>query len=230
MDTTAAKRRRIPYDVLDIAEQLDGATRADLVPPLSATIDRVYFLRTHAAYAATLIERALEFKGFSANRRPYGVAQVGFLSRMARGDASAVKFDRQSHYVERAAKASGIRTWLRETVPAGIDTSGSKGAELDLRYGIGFALQELLDLRQLASYEAGVARVHDIPSGPKGVRRLLEQADQALTLAIDADFDSLPAELRAIDRRAALRAVGVEPALTNEAFLSAHGLTMADRA
>jgi hypothetical protein len=39
------------------------------------------------------------------------------------------------------------------------------------------------------------------------------------------EFDALPERLRAIDRRAALRATGTETALTNHEFLEAHGLS-----
>lgn len=222
MDTGST---RTPYDVLDIAELLNGASRDDLVALLSATIDQVYFLRGQAAYAATLIERALEYKGFSTTRRPFGVKQVEVLTQMAQGHAEAAKFERQSHRVENAAKAAGIATWFRHAVPD-VDTSGERGTHPDLRVGVGYALLEMLALRQVAAYEAGVARAHDIPSGPKGVRLLLEEADRTLALAIDADVNDLPEELRTIDRKAALRSAGARATLTNATYLVEHGLSL----
>lgn len=222
-----ADTKFIPWDITDVAERLDGASRDALVALLSATIDRLYFLRGQAAYAANLLTSALDFKGFATSRRAFGIAQVDLLVRMAKGDAEDVKFDRQTHRVERAAVTAGIPTWIPDTLPTGIDTTGPKGENEPLRLGIGYALRELLALRQLSVYEARVARAHDIPSGPKGVRALLESIERTLLLAEAADITDLPDELRQINRRAALTAVGADHNVTNHAYLATHGLEMA---
>lgn len=215
----------LPYHVADVADQLDGASRDDLITALSAAVDRVYFLRAQAAWAATQLERALAYKGFSAYRRPFGETQVHLLKRVARGEVEAVKFERRSDRVERAATHHGIPTWLRQTIPT-LDTSGSAGEHRNLAVGVAYALQEVLTLRQVLAYEAGVVRVHDIPSGPKGVRAILETTDRILIESIDADPNALTEELRTIDRKVALRAVGAKATLTNSAFLAEHGIAL----
>ena len=217
MDNTT----HLPYVIEDVADRLDGASRDDLSTALSAAVDRVYFLRSQAAWAATQLERALEYKGFSAYRRPFGEAQVQFLTRAAKGEAEAVKFDRRSERVERVGQLHSVPTWLRSISPD-IDTDGPVGEHRDLAVGVAWALQEVLALRQLLAYEAGVARVHDIPSGPKGVRAILETVDRILIESIDADPNALTGELRSIDRKVALRAVGAKTTLTNSAFLAEH--------
>lgn len=215
-----------PYEVIDIAEELDGASRDDLIALLSTSVDRVYLLRSYSAWAAGQIERALEYKTFSSYRRPFATTQVEYLTRMANGDADAVKFDRRSDRVDAAARRDGIQTHLRHTLPD-IDTSGPKGQHEDLRTGIGYVLRELLTLRQLAAYEAGVARAHDIPSGPRAVRHILNTVDNGLlALAKSADAAAIPDDARSIDYKAALRNVGAEPTLTNHRILAERGIAL----
>jgi hypothetical protein len=223
--------RHLLYDVADAAELFDGASKDDLVRALSRAVDQVYFLRGLFAWASTSLDRALAYKSFSAYRRPFGTAQVDYLTRVAKGEADRVKLDRQPHRVEAAGKREDIPTYLRRALPE-LGTTGEKGTFLSLRIGVAHAHHELLTLRQLAVYEAGVARAHDIPSGPKGVRGILSDIDWALLMAATTDlteFDALPERLRVIDRRAALRAVGAETTLTNWEYLEEHGLSF-DRA
>lgn len=216
-----------PYRVSDAAEQFDGASAGDLHRALSHAIDDIFFLRGISAWAATELERALEYKGFARSGRSFAQAQVGFLGRMAKGDAAGVMVDRERHHVERAAQREGIEAYLRRALPD-LDTSGPKGENESLRVGLAYALQELLTLRQLLAYEAGVARAHVNPSGPKKVREILAAVDLGLLAAATedlTDFWGLPERLRVVDRKAALRAVGADEALTNHAFLSEHGLS-----
>lgn len=215
----------LPYHVADVAAQLDGASRDDLIKVLSAAVDQIYFLRAQAAWAATQLERALAYKGFSAYRRSFADTQLQTLSRIAKGEAEKVRDYRRSHRVESAAKRHGIPTWLRQTIPA-LDTSGPAGGNHALAVGVAYALQEALTLRQVLAYEAGVASAHEIPSGPKGVRSILVTIERVLIESVNADPNALTAELRTMDRKGALRAVGVEAELTNEAFLAAHGLSL----
>lgn len=215
-----------PYEVIDIAEALDGASRDDLIALLSASVDRVYILRAYSAWAAERIESALAYKTFSSYRRPFATTQIVLLTRMANGDADAVKLERRSDRVDAAARREGIQTQLRRTLPD-IDTSGPTGKHENLRTGIGYVLRELLTLRQLAAYEAGVARAHDIPSGPKTVRNILNDVDtRLLALAKSTDPACIPDTTSDIDHKAALRSVGAEPTLTNHRILAEHGITL----
>ena len=220
----------IPFEVQVAAERFDGASKGDLVGALTGALDQVYFLRGLFAWSAVELERALAYRGFSASRRSFGERQAELARRAARGDAEKVKFDRQSHYVDRAARSENITLLLDLTLPKLPTSSDVAGEHYDLRVGAGYAYRELLTLRQLAAYEAGVTRAHDIPSGPKAVRTILETIDRALIAAATADltdFQSLPEHLRVIDRKAALRTIDAKTTLTNWEYLDVHGLSFA---
>jgi len=206
MTTTVA---RAPIEVQDAADTFTGASTDDLIRAHSTALDQIYVLRGVFAWAAVEIGRALAFKGFSTSRRAYGEKQAELLARCAHGDAVKVKFDRQSHYIEAAARREHIPTWLGDAIPT-LDTAGGHVANPEhLPMYVAYAYNEILVLRQLAAYEAGVARAHDTPSGPKKVRTILEKVEQRLRHVATAEtLSAADDELHELDVEDALAAVG----------------------
>ncbi|SDH56017.1 hypothetical protein [Microbacterium sp. 77mftsu3.1] len=176
-----------PFDVQDAAEAFSAVPHAVVEHEHHRVLEEVYVLRGVFAWAAKEISRALTYKGFSRPRRPFGEAQSQYLLRAALGDAAKVHFERQSHHVEAAARRFGVPVALRDIYPdfTGAGTIASTTQAPDDHAGIrlAYSLREMLDLRQLAAYEARVAAAHDIPSGPKGVRNILTEVEATLLAA-----------------------------------------------
>lgn len=202
----------LPHDIEAASRQLEGVAEDDLVRELSRVMDQVYLLRGVSAWAAVKMREALAYKGFSKSRRPYAEAQVTFFERAASGDVHKVIFDRQSQRVERAARRDLPGLPSRFTVPPLARTGQS--SDRALRLTVAFAHRELFELRQFAAYEAGVTRVHDNPSGPKGVRTILENVDR--TLLGVAENPDIP--VRGFDAKAHLAAIGATTVLTRHSY------------
>lgn len=219
--TAPTAPRRFPWEVTALAESWEGVSEDELYRAVSDALDQVYGLRALFGWASTRLSKATEYKSFSRSRRPFAEKQIELLARAARGDATKVLAER-GQYVRNAARNEGAPETLKDIipdlVPAGHDSSS------ELRITVALAYVELLALRQLAAYEAGVARVHDIPSGPKAVRSILTDIDAHLLVAAAGPLSPWPASLGDVNMKASLHAVGAGDTLTTWSFCQEHGL------
>lgn len=209
----------VPWEIKDAAERLDGVSDAALVSALGAALDQVHSLRGVFAYAALELQRALAYKGFSTYRRPFGEAQVDLLIRAASGDAHGVISDRQPNRVELAPRREGIDLPSRFAVP--VLTVIGEESDPGLRLAVAYAYREAFELRQLATYEAGVALAHHIPSGPKGVRTILVGI-YSMLLAVARD--PAASVIGSPDYPGALSKVGASPVLTRSSYEKERGI------
>lgn len=209
----------VTWDVQDESERLEGVPDVALASTLSSALDQVYALRSVFAHAALELKRALSYAGFARSRRQSGELQVSLLVRAASGDVDRVITACEKRRVEEAPKIEGISLPSRFAVPVLTPTGEANNPAL--RLAVCYAYREVFQLRQLATYAAGVVRNHDTPSGPKAVRAILQNIDMDLLWAA-RDPSATPRN--AYDRADSLRRVGVPEYLTRSSYEKELGL------